>query len=149
MDKQLCCSFNENKVQLVIGNAMMISTTFLKLERKIKIEQISSTGPNSRVSIQPRVENAQGGEVYLKSFALHWLFSSFTKSWLAFFVCKTYPPSNFVGEMSEKMKGSIAFCLYIGCIGTPDILVSLLPTLFYCMTKMRWRNYSILFSSND
>lgn len=30
----VCCNFKENKVQIVIGNSIMISTKFLKLEKK-------------------------------------------------------------------------------------------------------------------
>lgn len=39
----VCCNFKENKVQIVIGNSIMISTKFLKLEKKtLKLNELAS-----------------------------------------------------------------------------------------------------------
>ena len=39
----VCCNFKENKVQIVIGNSIMISTKFLKLEKKKKTLELNES----------------------------------------------------------------------------------------------------------
>lgn len=91
---EFCCGFCENKIQIVIINSRMLSTKLLKLGRKIKIECIRITCPNSHVSISLRSENPKDGRTYLKT-VLHCMGPSHlskghVKFCLAFFICKTY-----------------------------------------------------------
>jgi hypothetical protein len=54
MDIYICFSFNENKVQGVIGNSMIIASKFLQLERKIKVQWIKYL-PNQSSKYTPQV----------------------------------------------------------------------------------------------